>query len=99
MMNVLAAGLALTVSTSAFAAKPVKHTWFQLNYPAAKFVFSKMSPQEFYNFVFAGAVSGMTLDPIGPNDVVKDDDGNVVSVPIVGKKDGRGHWLQLLHLD
>jgi len=79
---------ALALALAAPAQANQRHTWFFVNYAQGKCSFSVKTPEETYNEIYSfGAQTGMTVNRISPNDVDKDDNGNI-HVHMTGTKDG-----------
>jgi hypothetical protein len=76
MRNVLIAAAALVALAGPAQAAP-KHKWFILNYATGVCEGPKsFTPEEFYNITNA-ANAGTTVDRIGPENVDKDDHGEI----------------------
>jgi hypothetical protein len=84
MKKVLLVGIVMLAATPAFA-----RTWYVLNYAQGMCENSKTSPEVVYNMISSplGHGSGMTIERIRPNDVIKDDKGNI-HVHMTGTRDG-----------
>jgi hypothetical protein len=79
MRNVLIAAAALVALAMPAEAAP-KHVWFDVNYGSGTCDKSLMTPEEFYRsmaFSPMGKAMGVVVSPISPENVTKDDKGNI----------------------
>jgi hypothetical protein len=64
---------------AASASAAARHTWYDVDYGAGTCEKSPATPEEFYKMSFTptGRSLGMVVSPISPENVTKDDKGNI----------------------
>ena len=86
----------------ASAALTAKHTWFMLSGTTGKCGLSPQSPQSFYANSIGMAGMGLTVERIVPQDVIKDDKGDIhvtVHATVDGTKGTMEFFTSLANCD
>jgi hypothetical protein len=77
MRNVLIAGVSL-VAFAGSANAAAKHTWYAVDYAHGNCMLSQWTPEAFHTMQYAmRPQTGIEMDPIAPDQVSKDDKGNI----------------------